>query len=187
MLLSIQGGSNLGIFEINDAAQLVKEAAHPEANIIFGLVISPEMKDEMRVTIIATGFPEDEKRHPARHESARELASPRTEIDLETKLKAMMSSSESRVEAPRAAAQPAPQPIAQPMHQHAPQPAPRPVPSAPPSCGQTPHAKILHPGATPHARPHQDAEPSLLRQAIGYPDCPLDECARAGVLCAATV
>ncbi|MFX6743358.1 cell division protein FtsZ, partial [Acinetobacter baumannii] len=38
-LLSIQAGSNLGIFEINDAAQLVKEAAHPEANIIFGTVI----------------------------------------------------------------------------------------------------------------------------------------------------
>ena len=56
MLLSIQGGSNLGIFEINDAAQLVKEAAHPEANIIFGTVIDDTLGDEVRVTVIAAGF-----------------------------------------------------------------------------------------------------------------------------------
>ena len=60
VLLSIQGGSNLGIFEINDAAQLVKEAVHPEANIIFGATFSEDFEDEMRVTVIATGF--DEKK-----------------------------------------------------------------------------------------------------------------------------
>ncbi|MEJ1155294.1 MULTISPECIES: cell division protein FtsZ [Microbacterium] len=56
VLLSVQGGSNLGIFEINDAAQLVKEAAHPEANIIFGTVIDDTLGDEVRVTVIAAGF-----------------------------------------------------------------------------------------------------------------------------------
>ncbi len=56
VLLSIQGGSNLGIFEINDAAQLVKEAAHAEANIIFGTVIDDTLGDEVRVTVIAAGF-----------------------------------------------------------------------------------------------------------------------------------
>ncbi|MFT4235983.1 MAG: cell division protein FtsZ [Microbacterium sp.] len=56
VLLSIQGGSNLGIFEINDAASLVKEAAHPEANIIFGTVIDDTLGDEVRVTVIAAGF-----------------------------------------------------------------------------------------------------------------------------------
>ncbi|MGF3055025.1 cell division protein FtsZ [Microbacterium sp. YY-01] len=56
VLLSIQGGSNLGIYEINDAAQLVKEAAHPEANIIFGTVIDDTLGDEVRVTVIAAGF-----------------------------------------------------------------------------------------------------------------------------------
>ena len=56
VLLSIQGGSNLGIFEINDAAQLVKEAARPEANIIFGTVIDDTLGDEVRVTVIAAGF-----------------------------------------------------------------------------------------------------------------------------------
>ncbi|MDX2377175.1 cell division protein FtsZ [Microbacterium sp. LRZ72] len=56
VLLSIQGGSNLGIFEINDAAQLVREAAHAEANIIFGTVIDDTLGDEVRVTVIAAGF-----------------------------------------------------------------------------------------------------------------------------------
>jgi cell division protein FtsZ len=56
VLLSIQGGSNLGIFEINDAARLVQEVVHPEANIIFGTVIDDTLGDEVRVTVIAAGF-----------------------------------------------------------------------------------------------------------------------------------
>jgi cell division protein FtsZ len=56
VLLSIQGSSNLGIFEIQEAAQLVTDAAHPEANIIFGTVIDDTLGDEVRVTVIAAGF-----------------------------------------------------------------------------------------------------------------------------------
>ena len=56
VLLSIQGGSDLGLFEINEAARLVQEAAHPEANIIFGAVIDDSLGDEVRVTVIAAGF-----------------------------------------------------------------------------------------------------------------------------------
>lgn len=56
VLLSIMGGSNLGILEINDAARLVQEAVHPEANIIFGAVIDDTLGDEVRVTVIAAGF-----------------------------------------------------------------------------------------------------------------------------------
>jgi cell division protein FtsZ len=56
VLISIQGGSNLGIFEINDAAKLIQEAVHPEANIIFGAVIDDTLGDEVRVTVIAAGF-----------------------------------------------------------------------------------------------------------------------------------
>ena len=56
VLLSIQGGSDLGLFEINEAARLVQEAAHPEANIIFGTVIDDALGDEVRVTVIAAGF-----------------------------------------------------------------------------------------------------------------------------------
>ena len=56
VLLSIQGGSDLGLFEINEAARLVQEAAHPEGNIIFGAVIDDALGDEVRVTVIAAGF-----------------------------------------------------------------------------------------------------------------------------------
>ncbi|GAB3111612.1 cell division protein FtsZ [Janibacter alkaliphilus] len=56
VLLSIQGGSDLGLFEINEAARLVQEAAHPEANVIFGTVIDDALGDEVRVTVIAAGF-----------------------------------------------------------------------------------------------------------------------------------
>jgi cell division protein FtsZ len=61
VLLSISGGSDLGLFEINEAAQLVSEAAHPEANIIFGAVIDDALGDEVRVTVIAAGFDRSEQ------------------------------------------------------------------------------------------------------------------------------
>ena len=56
VLLSISGGSDLGLFEINEAARLVSDAAHPDANIIFGAVIDDTLGDEVRVTVIAAGF-----------------------------------------------------------------------------------------------------------------------------------
>jgi cell division protein FtsZ len=56
VLLSIAGGSNLQIQEVQRAASLVREAAHPEANIIFGTVIDDSLGDEMRITVIAAGF-----------------------------------------------------------------------------------------------------------------------------------
>jgi cell division protein FtsZ len=56
VLLSIQGGSDLGLFEINEAAQLVANSAAADANIIFGAVIDESMADEVRVTVIGTGF-----------------------------------------------------------------------------------------------------------------------------------
>jgi cell division protein FtsZ len=70
VLLSVAGGSDLGLFEINEAAQLVAEAAHPEANIIFGAVIDDALGDEVRVTVIAAGFDGGAPR-PARQASRR--------------------------------------------------------------------------------------------------------------------
>jgi len=68
VLLSISGGSDLGLFEINEAARLVQEAAHPEANIIFGTVIDDALGDEVRVTVIAAGF---DGGHPTPRQEAR--------------------------------------------------------------------------------------------------------------------
>ena len=56
VLMSIAGGSDLGLFEINEAASLVQEEAHPDANIIFGTVVDDSLGDEVRVTVIAAGF-----------------------------------------------------------------------------------------------------------------------------------
>jgi cell division protein FtsZ len=73
VLLSIQGGSDLGLFEINEAAQLVSNSAASEANIIFGAVIDDALGDEVRVTVIAAGF--DDGPAPGRG-AARPTAAP---------------------------------------------------------------------------------------------------------------
>jgi cell division protein FtsZ len=56
VLLLVQGASDLGLHEIDDAARLVQEAVHPEANIIFGATIEDTLGDEVRITVIAAGF-----------------------------------------------------------------------------------------------------------------------------------
>src|SRR2546428_4185 len=56
ILLNISGGSDLGLFEVNEAAEIIHGVAHPDANIIFGAVIDDAMGDEVRVTVIAAGF-----------------------------------------------------------------------------------------------------------------------------------
>lgn len=56
VLLSIAGGSDLGLFEVSEAAELVASSAHPDANIIYGTVIDDALGDEVRVTVIAAGF-----------------------------------------------------------------------------------------------------------------------------------
>lgn len=65
VLLNITGGTSLGLFEVNEAAEIIAQAADPEANIIFGAVIEERMEDEVRVTVIATGF---EQRQVSRRE-----------------------------------------------------------------------------------------------------------------------
>ena len=56
VLLSIAGGSDIGLFELQEAAELVAQSAHPDANIIFGTVIDDALGDEVRITVIAAGF-----------------------------------------------------------------------------------------------------------------------------------
>jgi cell division protein FtsZ len=60
VLLSIAGGSDLGLFEVSEAADLIEEAAAEDANIIFGTVIDDALGDEVRVTVIAAGFDSDQ-------------------------------------------------------------------------------------------------------------------------------
>jgi cell division protein FtsZ len=61
VLMNITGGANLSLYEVNEAADIVSSASDPEVNMIFGSVINEELKDEILVTVIATGFDENEK------------------------------------------------------------------------------------------------------------------------------
>ena len=79
VLLNITGGSNLGLFEVNEAAEIIARAADPEANIIFGAVIDENFTDEVRVTVIATGF--DAKPFCSRGESP--IIEPFKRVDLD--------------------------------------------------------------------------------------------------------
>lgn len=62
ILFNIKGGEELSLYEVNEAAEIVRANVHPEANIIFGAVIDPAMKDEVQLTVIATGFDKVEEK-----------------------------------------------------------------------------------------------------------------------------
>jgi cell division protein FtsZ len=74
ILLSITGGRDLSLFEVNEAAKAVAEAAHPDANIIFGAMVDEKVVDQVWVTVVATGYgdrPIHRERRPAAHEPSR--------------------------------------------------------------------------------------------------------------------
>src|SRR5206468_2109338 len=71
ILLNITGGADLGLFEVNESAEVVTSAADQNANVIFGAVIDESLDDEVRVTVIATGFGTTRRRRP-RHVQATE-------------------------------------------------------------------------------------------------------------------
>ena len=63
ILMNVSGPSDLGLFELNEAAEIIGQAAHPDANIIFGAVIDDAIGDEVRITVIAAGFERFEGEH----------------------------------------------------------------------------------------------------------------------------
>jgi cell division protein FtsZ len=77
ILLNITGGPDLGLFEVNEAAEIISSAADSSANIIFGAVIDETMGDEVRVTVVATGFDKRGFDRPARAMTGRPLDEPR--------------------------------------------------------------------------------------------------------------
>jgi cell division protein FtsZ len=62
ILFNVTGGTDLSLFEVNEAASIIKQTAHPNVNLIFGAVIDEKMGDEIRITVIATGFDVTEPR-----------------------------------------------------------------------------------------------------------------------------
>jgi cell division protein FtsZ len=76
ILLSITGGRDLSLWEVNEAAQAVGDAAHPEANIIFGAMVDDGLDDQVWVTVVATGY-EEEPAPPARRGLVEPAGEPR--------------------------------------------------------------------------------------------------------------
>src|SRR3990172_7429452 len=85
ILFNVTGGPNLSLFEVNQAAAIIKETAHPDVNLIFGAVIDPTIGDELRVTVIATGF---EQTGPARGTAARRAPTTRRDGKVEVAVEA---------------------------------------------------------------------------------------------------
>jgi cell division protein FtsZ len=77
ILLSITGGPDLSLFEVNEAAKAVSEAAHPDANIIFGAMVDENLVEEVWVTVVATGYGGERAARPARQYQAEPAGEPR--------------------------------------------------------------------------------------------------------------
>jgi cell division protein FtsZ len=75
VLFNVTGGPNLGLFEVNEAAEIIRATTDPEANIIFGTVIDERMGDDVMITVIATGFDVSRKRETTRAETPQQVAS----------------------------------------------------------------------------------------------------------------
>lgn len=154
VLLSIQGGSDLGLFEINEAARLVQEAAHPEANIIFGAVIDDALGDEVRVTVIAAGF---DGGAPLKRDNERAIG------QIQGATRPAQPQQGHQVPAP--AQQPAQPQAPQPVHQ---QQAPRPVQEQPVPVHQAAPARPRDDEAVTTSQPHP-TQPAAPREPAGRP------------------
>ncbi|NUP90916.1 MAG: cell division protein FtsZ, partial [Candidatus Sumerlaeia bacterium] len=100
VLICITGGPDMTLYEINEATSMVYESADPDANIIFGAVIDEKLKDEIHVTIIATGFADDAPRGsqqaPRSGAAAQERLRSPSGMSLRTKLESIMSRDDER-------------------------------------------------------------------------------------------
>ncbi|TDU86956.1 cell division protein FtsZ [Kribbella voronezhensis] len=152
VLLSIAGGSDLGLFEINEAAQLVSESAHTDANIIFGAVIDDALGDEVRVTVIAAGF---DGGMPKRREQAMNQARPQNRLPAAGGDVATQG-------VPRSSAE---QAAAQAAQQQAQQ---QPAQSAPQQTGQQSQAPYSAPMSTPAGQPGA-GQPGVGQSGVGQP------------------
>jgi cell division protein FtsZ len=82
ILFNVTGGPDLALYEVNEAAEIIRRTADPDANIIFGAVIDPEVKDEIRITVIATGFDlAKEQTLPKGEEAAAPIPFPKRTFD----------------------------------------------------------------------------------------------------------
>jgi cell division protein FtsZ len=101
ILFNITGGDDLSLFEVNEAAEIIRGTAHPEANIIFGAVIDEELEDEVRITVVATGFDSSAPQPQPKQASAVTQSPARTETRAPERTERPRTNSR-RTSAPRA-------------------------------------------------------------------------------------
>ncbi|QPC85262.1 cell division protein FtsZ [Phototrophicus methaneseepsis] len=137
ILFNITGGSDLTLFEVNEAAAIIRESAHPEVNLIFGAQIDENLGDEVRITVVATGFEQSRAERRIRTEQPVQQQRPRTQM-----------------------------PAQQPPEQRPQVPVERPQAQAP-SQPQTPPPSQPRPAAPPEPRVWDDSDqdiPAFLRR-----------------------
>ena len=83
ILINITGGPDLTLFEVNEASTLIQEAAHEDANIIFGAVLDDKMKDSVKITVIATGFKDADIIRRRQEQARTPFFSPRERVDFD--------------------------------------------------------------------------------------------------------
>ena len=111
VLINITGSEDMGLDDIESAASLVQEAAHPDANIIFGATFDPNMEDEIRVTVIATGF--DESAPTAAAGASSVSAAPVRPVSVKEKPQGLFTGAAEKAAAAAPAPAPAPAPAAE--------------------------------------------------------------------------
>jgi cell division protein FtsZ len=126
VLLSIAGGSDLGLFEINEAAALVSQSAHPEANIIFGATIDDALGDEVRVTVIAAGFDGGQPKRREHESGFKRTQAQQTQEETRKAAQALAAEKQKPAAQPEAAQRP--QPVGAAVRQESAQPAAHPAP-----------------------------------------------------------
>jgi cell division protein FtsZ len=167
VLLSIAGGSDLGLFEINEAAALVAQSAHAEANIIFGATIDDALGDEVRVTVIAAGF---DGGMPKRRDSGTVLRrEPAQQAQPERSATQRPDQQQGQQSQGQGGSAPQRTGVAQPGQQPAQQPAQRPVPT-----GQQ-HQQQFQQQARPQQQSNQQSQqPPRQPRQVQFDDDELD-------------
>ena len=154
VLINITGGKDLTLHEVSKASQLIHKLAHPEANIIFGTVIEPPMKDMVKVTVIATGF---DRGYQKLTTPARSLDAPPANV----RPAAVRAAAPAPQRTPKNTPEPFPVPNPQPLYKETP-----PFPFVPQGADRAEAAEATWRGATPaYEKPWEDYEkPTFIRK-----------------------
>jgi cell division protein FtsZ len=163
ILINITGSNSLKLAEVQQACTIIQNAAHEDANIIFGAVLDEKMKDSVKITVIATGFREAEMRRPRHHENYDPVILSR-EVSREVSRQVSYQVSRDHFDEPETVTEPEPVFVPEPAFE----PDPAPVAFQESLPGNAPHAEVISLDAMRSAAPSYQAEdldvPAFLRK-----------------------